>query len=719
MKRFLLFAVATLMVGAVSAQSLAKRELKPQTKSSVLKNFQHEIELANAPVAKSASGISKKRAMALNKKFFTSDVKVKNVNAMRNKRAGSKRAAEVQETYTGTGKVTGNGTSPWVMASGTAEEGSILLLADIIPNPYADQLDYIAAEYTVANGVVTIAPQYVFGTDSWNAFIFGGTTEDGSIQMTLGEDGSLTLPAGEQIYYGAFSGEEYDPSLEKYLGYIEYVSNITYALPGQIIAPVVEYNPTGLYLHFNISSSAYSYSNGLAMVPAYSPLTLVNGTTDLADRWEWSMEELDNELEPISSQTGNDRDFTVQTTNGNYAAAKLIGYNQDAASEPFVLGAAGETENAYLFAGSIQYWWDFSDGTYPMVTLANPDNEISRYTSFATPDQNNTRSIATFVFYQGKPETPLYLEGINMFVGNMTIKDADNFNLKCKIQKVTRDGGGWPLLGEVIAQADLTADKVQVGYTGSNNVAVTELIWDELYVEDEFGMAESISFLNLEEEFAIVIDGWDNGTFSCDYIWGEYDSNVSAPYFTYYFKTGDEQIDDNIYRSPYNCCQLVGFVGGGYGYLHTTDDTNITVPEDGTPVSIHVEPFFSGENDETGETETALWLADDSDDVPSWLDVLVTDPVSEDDISFDIIFSLAAEGSRAASSNRASENSCHLVFEQWGSKLAVDVSRSATGISVVTNKVETAAPAYNLAGQRVNKNFKGLVVKDGRKVVVK
>ena len=43
-----------------------------------------------------------------------------------------------------------------------------------------------------------------------------------------------------------------------------------------------------------------------------------------------------------------------------------------------------------------------------------------------------------------------------------------------------------------------------------------------------------------------------------------------------------------------------------------------------------------------------------------------------------------------------------------------------TGIETVAAKtVKTSAVIYNIAGQRVNKNSKGLVVKDGKKVVLK
>ena len=42
-----------------------------------------------------------------------------------------------------------------------------------------------------------------------------------------------------------------------------------------------------------------------------------------------------------------------------------------------------------------------------------------------------------------------------------------------------------------------------------------------------------------------------------------------------------------------------------------------------------------------------------------------------------------------------------------------------SGISSVSAETVDNAPAYNLAGQKVSDSFKGIVIKNGRKVVVK
>ena len=42
-----------------------------------------------------------------------------------------------------------------------------------------------------------------------------------------------------------------------------------------------------------------------------------------------------------------------------------------------------------------------------------------------------------------------------------------------------------------------------------------------------------------------------------------------------------------------------------------------------------------------------------------------------------------------------------------------------TGINTVENASGTGAALYNLAGQRVGKNFKGVVIKNGKKYLNK
>ena len=50
---------------------------------------------------------------------------------------------------------------------------------------------------------------------------------------------------------------------------------------------------------------------------------------------------------------------------------------------------------------------------------------------------------------------------------------------------------------------------------------------------------------------------------------------------------------------------------------------------------------------------------------------------------------------------------------------SIIVEPNPTGISGVTEDSEDSEIIYNLAGQRVGKNYKGIVIKNGKKVVIK
>ena len=723
MKKFLLLAVAALSVGTVMAQSTSKK-VAQKSKNQVQQTVKVERLTSIVSPAKKALDMSKKQAMMLQSKKIelnASNLKYSAANASF-KASAARRAGTVQPEYTGSGSVTGNGATPWKMLTGANQAGDTLFIADVIPNPYPSSFNYVVVDYTLNGDKLTIKPQKVFASSSWVGYIFGGTSDDGSIEMTLGEDGSLTVPDGETIYYGAFA-DAFDPTFETYFGYIEYVSKITYTLPGQIVAPTVEYNPEGMYLHTNVSSSFYGYSSAdFANVSPYAPYTMVNGTTSVADAWAWSLYN-DDSTKVVKETT---KDFVVNVEPGYYIPAELIGYNQELASNPFIIGLAqGNKTVAYIKSGFTEDEYAFSDGSYGLQTLANTDNSLSYYSSFATPDKNTNRSISQLVLYQGKPSTPLYFEGINMAVSRFTINKPEEFNLKCKIQRITMEANGWPTLGEVIAEADLTADNIVVGYE-DDNYNMTHLQWRDFYVMDENGMSTSLPYLFVDEEFAIVIDGWDNGTFTCEHTWGEGTNNESAAYSTFYFKTGDEIKDENMYRLGYRTKQLIGFSGVIGGYLYTEDATDMTIAAEGGEAKIHVKPMFCSVDDETQAVKTRLFLDENIEDneIPEWLEVSYTEPVQtgadEDgnpdyDLAYDLTFKAAAlpEG--------VSGRQANLVFMQEGAQLKVTVTQGeATGIATAKAEVKAGkAQMFNLAGQRVNNGYKGLVIKNGTKFMNK
>ena len=150
--------------------------------------------------------------------------------------------------------------------------------------------------------------------------------------------------------------------------------------------------------------------------------------------------------------------------------------------------------------------------------------------------------------------------------------------------------------------------------------------------------------------------------------------------------------------------------------MQTTDNTNLTIPADGGEAKIHILPMLYQTGDD-GQPATLIYLDESSEEIPDWLQVSYTEPTvnGEDvDLDFDLIF--AAQALPAGTTSR----SCNLVFFQPGAYLEVSVSQSGVaGVSTVVKKTVTDGPAYNLNGQRVNANYKGIVVKNGAKAIKK
>ena len=68
------------------------------------------------------------------------------------------------------------------------------------------------------------------------------------------------------------------------------------------------------------------------------------------------------------------------------------------------------------------------------------------------------------------------------------------------------------------------------------------------------------------------------------------------------------------------------------------------------------------------------------------------------------------------------ERSGKVVLELFGKQLEIPVYQSpnALGVKNITlDKDNSNTPAYNLAGQRVNNDYKGLIIKDGKKMIRK
>lgn len=632
----------------------------------------------------------------------------------------------------------------WIMQRGTTtldnEESHFFVnmtpLTEVFQTAFPEGID---VAYEQEGNIITVQPQVIAaitdeeGKDEY-IMLCSGTSEDGCVVLTEGTDGSLATIENESIIIGAWSTSKFDESFDTYLGSYSYIDNVKYRLPNAAPeAPKdVAFEPNELVLFAGMGPSGYQYSNNLAAMGAYTPLTFRNNTFDIATNFEWSVNEEEEEETTI---TGSDRDFSFNSKGGAvYSEFTLTAFNETEKSEPFKWGVGHEYDpeesNAYFYAGAGQGGFQFTDGTYATMTRQNPDNNLTFYINWATPDitaENGASTVSKIYSYQGKPSTPLFITGVSLPV--VSFAAQDNFNLHIGLYKCSRSNTGSLTMGELIAEGDATIDNVITDY--AETVGLSTINFNELYVVDELGLSETLDYLFIEDEFVIVIDGWDNGTFSG--VLGSNEETNNELTSTWFERPGESRLRSYGGGWP---TLFIGLNDATYGYLYTEDDTNLQFGAEGGEKSIHIYPMYYSVDD---ETETPTYLLDiesitvdgeEAEEVPEWLQIEVANEdyttgtkVDEDGdeytyfvngIDYDLVFNVAPLA------DNATGRSAEISFFQTGARVTVSIAQGdKQGISTVVTKTTVAdGRTYNVAGQKV-KGGKGLILKDGKKYIIK
>ena len=115
---------------------------------------------------------------------------------------------------------------------------------------------------------------------------------------------------------------------------------------------------------------------------------------------------------------------------------------------------------------------------------------------------------------------------------------------------------------------------------------------------------------------------------------------------------------------------------------------------------------------------------DQNSELPEWISLDIENEVyTDDEYSFDLVVTAdpLTSASGAPRKEAAAGRTAEFTVFQPGAKLDITVTQgTVTGISdVKVTKTATDGKVYNIAGQRLNNNAKGLIVKDGKKFIVK
>lgn len=701
MRKFLLFAVAALFATSVSAQTSSQSKVfKVQNAQKVNKGSMKSLM---GRTIKPFEGALLNGSVKMNSKLMQSEARnARPIYRIDNQTM--RRAAELQSKYNGQGvNYKTKQDTAWIMQPAVATDGTPILVNVIpLPSDWA-VLEYIAVPYTLEGNTIRIEPTKVAQSDSYYFYLHSWASNDGAIVLTLGEDGSLTTIDGEDIAYSIFSEDRFDLSEGgPYKGLVLDIEKVKYLMEGQKIVPVAGYEPNGLLLHPGPSVNGDYYTN--VLMPAYGDIELVNWT-DVKSDYTWNMQQIqyNSEVEaweevgdPVVS---NDVNFVFNSGTNSYAPVSLVATLDGEVSAPFTWNAST------WYAGGSSNDWEDSESTDHTLTFmkANPAGGLTYF---------NPKGCKSTILYQGKPASALFFTGVTMFIYNFVQTEGKDLVFTCKIHKAHRDPEtGKFSLGELIAQADVNPEVERGTWMADQNLV--RLHWDNFYVEDELGLSTDLDYLLIDDEFAVVMEGWDNETFTGYPLAFTSVCEKGGFSSTFAILPGKDTYTGAGWTGTFNA--LVGFTNATYGYLHTTDATDLTIPAEGGTVTIsNIEPQYISRDDE-GNIVTSLWI-ENEDEAPEWVNVQIANEVyTSTEGHFDLTFT--AEALPDGVTGRTGQ----FVFAQRGALLKVTVTQGeATGIAATKVEVKSNnSQMFNLAGQRVNKGYKGLVIKNGRKMLNK
>lgn len=695
MRKFLLFAFAAFVACTVNAQpKAAKKAVKAPIAKTELIQQTMKSGVRPMNLGKAVNLSARQNLLAAGRTLTANDMK--NLKAV-NKVAGARKVGELQATYNGYGQnYQTKEAATWKMLSGETEDGTPVLV-DVIPLPEAwASMENIAVEYVLTGNTIRIEPQIVATSDDYYFFIMDWATKDYSISITLEDDGSLTTISGEDIAYCAFTSDEfpYDSFASvsnggTYAGLVLDIENIQYAKEGEVLLPTAGYEPEGLFLHMSPNVKGNYYTN--ALIPAYGDITLKNRTNNVADAYAWSLQAVQyngSEYEPLGDPlTATTTDFNFTSAPGAYEPAVLVASIQGNEADPFTW-----TAGRWYASGSSDEWEQEGTPTCTF-TKANPAGGLTYI---------NPAGTSAIILYQGKPASALYFEGVAMQIYDYASNVEEGLpTINCKIYKATRDDSGFAL-GELVAQSALTEVEEGSWYP--------RLVWRDFYVEDEGGMTVGLDYVLIDEEFAIVIEGWDNETFS-GYPLAFTSPNAKGQSSTFAIISGETDYTGSGWSFTGNV--IAGFLGATYGYLHTEDNTELTIAKEGGEATLHIEPMLVSVDEEENYV-TQLWL-EDEDNVPEWVDIdVANEAYDEENWGFDLV--IKADPLPAELEGRTAV----LKLAQTGALLKVTVTQGTDGITSTTVSTSKDNGAiYNVIGQRVDASYKGIVVKNGKKTIQK
>lgn len=342
-----------------------------------------------------------------------------------------------------------------------------------------------------------------------------------------------------------------------------------------------------------------------------------------------------------------------------------------------------------------------------------------------------------------KPLQPLVLQELFfMFYSTKTVPVPADKNLRALIRRVETDSEGYLVLTDTLALMDVAGSDIET-YSPINTTFGRFGVTFASYEEDEFGTLTAKPII-IDDMFAVDIQGFDQKDVEIQAFWAmgqedeaEFWSGALRPTLIVCNDLNGKESGTLRYygkgEDPY-CYNAVFYMYGEMDGI-TMEFNNQIAPvaggesvsdgegdDAGNPVYLFTNyPMFEEDGGEFVWTENY-----DFEGIPEWAEIKI-DPTYYENENYTSVRGLHMVWfvCEPLPEGVASRSATIKITSARGAHSDVDITlvqgdSDPSGISTVKSNVKNEnSAAFNMAGQRVNNDFKGLVIKNGRKFMNK
>lgn len=487
------------------------------------------------------------------------------------------------------------------------------------------------------------------------------------------------------------------------------------------------YRPAGSFF-YGWDEETSGYRATIGVFPAFSNIVFENKSAN-ATSTQWTLNGTD--LTEYADEQGN-LNLGSLSNNGSMYYAPTVSYG----SSTFTFGEWNSEGSAIMATGMTNLCpVDLHGKRYGWGSLT--DSYLYGSGTITTQSGDVRKCVALETRYE-KPMSPLYLENVHsLAISALESPLPDNATLSLAFYEVIDDEGSTAT--EPFAVMTATKDDVtylnqsnQTSYTTSGMVYFYNITFSAKG-EDAFGNPVTEPVV-IDKPYVMSLQGLDQDGVSIGFH-GIEQIAEDRPYLEPTLFVCQSQSDSKYYSHYYSDTQIAWSFKGIFDHVEAievaTDENNaqytdfnqLRVSADGQTVTNVGYPSANyallnttlpWTDEETGENNYTA-------DYPDWIEAVVGE--SKDGSTY-VTFTCSAlpagvEGRAAklyfTGKGYTSETPVY-VLQGNATKEDADVS----AISVVeNNKANADGRMFNIAGQQVGKDFKGLVIKDGKKFMKK